>query len=99
MIGEVCRRGAIVSLCRRTPTMLSRARFDARGPSCARAEGDARTATCERRRRRCVPRFVTAAGAFVKRDGKTVQIWAASMDWFLEEWGRDNIHLAAGPSA
>ncbi len=33
--------------------------------------------------------FVTAADAFVKRDGKSVQIWAASMDWFLEEWGRD----------
>lgn len=33
--------------------------------------------------------FAAAAGAFVKRDGKSVQIWAASMDWFLEEWGRD----------
>ncbi len=33
--------------------------------------------------------FGTAADAFVKRDGKSVQIWAASMDWFLEEWGRD----------
>jgi len=33
--------------------------------------------------------FATAADAFVKRDGKSVQIWAASMDWFLEEWGRD----------
>lgn len=33
--------------------------------------------------------FKAAADAFVKRDGTTVQIWAASMDWFLEEWGRD----------
>ncbi len=33
--------------------------------------------------------FVAAAGTFVKRDGDSVQIWAASMDWFLEEWGRD----------
>ena len=33
--------------------------------------------------------FGAAAEAFVKRDGGSVQIWAASMDWFLEEWGRD----------
>lgn len=33
--------------------------------------------------------FAAAAAAFVKRDGDSVQIWAASMDWFLEEWGRD----------
>lgn len=33
--------------------------------------------------------FFAAADAFVKRDGQSVQIWAASMDWFLEEWGRD----------
>ncbi len=33
--------------------------------------------------------FGAAADAFVKRDGNSVQIWAASMDWFLEEWGRD----------
>jgi glycogen debranching enzyme len=31
----------------------------------------------------------TAADGFVKHDGGSVQIWAASMDWFLEEWGRD----------
>ncbi|MFI5362921.1 MAG: 4-alpha-glucanotransferase [Elusimicrobiota bacterium] len=30
-----------------------------------------------------------AADGFVKHDGGSVQIWAASMDWFLEEWGRD----------
>ncbi|MBI3563952.1 MAG: 4-alpha-glucanotransferase, partial [Elusimicrobia bacterium] len=30
-----------------------------------------------------------AADSFVKHDGGSVQIWAASMDWFLEEWGRD----------
>ncbi|PIR16555.1 MAG: hypothetical protein COV48_09655, partial [Elusimicrobia bacterium CG11_big_fil_rev_8_21_14_0_20_64_6] len=33
--------------------------------------------------------FAAAADGFVKRDGGSVQIWAASMDWFLEEWGRD----------
>jgi glycogen debranching enzyme len=30
-----------------------------------------------------------AADGFVKHDGGSVQIWAADMDWFLEEWGRD----------
>ena len=30
-----------------------------------------------------------AADAFVKHDDGSVQIWAASTDWFLEEWGRD----------
>lgn len=30
-----------------------------------------------------------AADGFVKHDDGSVQIWAASMDWFLEEWGRD----------
>jgi glycogen debranching enzyme len=30
-----------------------------------------------------------AADSFVKHEGGSVQIWAASMDWFLEEWGRD----------
>jgi glycogen debranching enzyme len=33
--------------------------------------------------------FTAAADGFVKRHGDSVQIWAASMDWFLEEWGRD----------
>jgi glycogen debranching enzyme len=30
-----------------------------------------------------------AADGFIKHDDGSVQIWAASMDWFLEEWGRD----------
>ncbi len=30
-----------------------------------------------------------AASGFVRREGGSVQIWAADMDWFLEEWGRD----------
>jgi glycogen debranching enzyme len=30
-----------------------------------------------------------AADSFVKHAGGSTQIWAASMDWFLEEWGRD----------
>ncbi|NNN04335.1 MAG: hypothetical protein HKL90_00395 [Elusimicrobia bacterium] len=30
-----------------------------------------------------------AADGFVKHEGGSVQIWAADMDWFLEEWGRD----------
>jgi len=37
-----------------------------------------------------VRRLLTeAADTFVKHDDGSVQIWAASMDWFLEEWGRD----------
>ncbi len=30
-----------------------------------------------------------AAGTFVKHFNDSVEIWAASLDWFLEEWGRD----------
>jgi predicted glycogen debranching enzyme len=30
-----------------------------------------------------------AAKTFVKHTNDTVEIWAASRDWFLEEWGRD----------
>jgi predicted glycogen debranching enzyme len=33
--------------------------------------------------------FMNAADTFVKHVDGTVQIWAASRDWFLEEWGRD----------
>ncbi|MFA6316081.1 MAG: 4-alpha-glucanotransferase [Elusimicrobiota bacterium] len=33
--------------------------------------------------------FKAAGDTFVKHFNDTVQIWAASMDWFLEEWGRD----------
>jgi len=34
-------------------------------------------------------KLTEASDGFVKHDGSSVQIWAASMDWFLEEWGRD----------
>lgn len=30
-----------------------------------------------------------AAKTFIKHTDSTVEIWAASRDWFLEEWGRD----------
>jgi glycogen debranching enzyme len=33
--------------------------------------------------------FKMAADTFIKHFNNTVQIWAASLDWFLEEWGRD----------
>jgi predicted glycogen debranching enzyme len=33
--------------------------------------------------------LVQAASTFVKHVDGSVQIWAASRDWFLEEWGRD----------
>ena len=33
--------------------------------------------------------LTAAADGFVKHDAVSVQIWAADMDWFLEEWGRD----------
>lgn len=33
--------------------------------------------------------FKSAASTFVKRVENEVQIWAASRDWFMEEWGRD----------
>jgi predicted glycogen debranching enzyme len=33
--------------------------------------------------------FVRAADTFVKHQDGITQIWAASRDWFLEEWGRD----------
>ena len=33
--------------------------------------------------------FVKAADSFVKHQYGSTQIWAASRDWFLEEWGRD----------
>jgi predicted glycogen debranching enzyme len=33
--------------------------------------------------------FSVAADRFVKHVNGRVQIWAASRDWFLEEWGRD----------
>lgn len=33
--------------------------------------------------------LLKASNQFVRHDSRSVQIWAASMDWFLEEWGRD----------
>ena len=33
--------------------------------------------------------FTAAADTFVKHENGTVDIWAASRDWFLEPWGRD----------
>ncbi|MEK7388162.1 MAG: 4-alpha-glucanotransferase [Elusimicrobiota bacterium] len=33
--------------------------------------------------------FHAAASSFVKIKDDSVQIWAANLDWFMEEWGRD----------
>ena len=33
--------------------------------------------------------FKAAANTFVKKIDGSIQIWAASRDWFMEEWGRD----------
>jgi predicted glycogen debranching enzyme len=33
--------------------------------------------------------FFSAAKAFIRHDENTVKTWAASRDWFMEEWGRD----------
>ncbi len=33
--------------------------------------------------------LVNASNTFVKREDGAPQIWAASRDWFLEEWERD----------
>ena len=69
------------------PDYANRARFDAR-PQLrvmkAVKDGDAWSVPAEIR-----AMLGEAADAFVKHDGGSVQIWAASMDWFLEEWGRD----------
>jgi predicted glycogen debranching enzyme len=35
--------------------------------------------------------LMNAADTFVKHVDDSVQIWAASRDWFLEEWGRDSL--------
>lgn len=40
--------------------------------------------------------FTSAADTFVKHIDGTVQIWAASRDWFLEEWGRDTFISLSG---
>lgn len=36
-----------------------------------------------------LPTLRTAADSFVHQQGDSTEIWAASRDWFLEEWGRD----------
>ncbi|MDE2509718.1 MAG: 4-alpha-glucanotransferase [Elusimicrobia bacterium] len=69
------------------PDYADRARFDAR-PQLkvmkALKDGD------EWKDRQAVRTLLgEAADAFVKHENGSVQIWAASMDWFLEEWGRD----------
>lgn len=33
--------------------------------------------------------FSSACEKFIKRENGEVKIWAASQDWFMEEWGRD----------
>lgn len=33
--------------------------------------------------------FDVAAEKFIKREHGTTKLWAASQDWFMEEWGRD----------
>jgi len=40
--------------------------------------------------------FKDAADTFVKHTNDTVEIWAASRDWFLEEWGRDTFIALPG---
>lgn len=37
-----------------------------------------------------------AADQFIKTDGSVTEIWAASRDWFLEEWGRDTFIALPG---
>jgi glycogen debranching enzyme len=37
-----------------------------------------------------------AAARFVKGQGEDVEIWAASMDWFQEQWGRDTFIALPG---
>lgn len=40
--------------------------------------------------------FKKAASTFVKHIEGTVRIWAASLDWFFEEWGRDTFIALPG---
>jgi predicted glycogen debranching enzyme len=40
--------------------------------------------------------FKSAASTFVKNVDGQVQIWAASRDWFMEEWGRDTFVSLSG---
>jgi len=40
--------------------------------------------------------FNAAAAKFVKEIDGEVELWAASRDWFLEEWGRDTFICLPG---
>ncbi len=40
--------------------------------------------------------FEAAANQFIKAPNGTTEIWAASNDWFLEEWGRDTFIALSG---
>jgi predicted glycogen debranching enzyme len=40
--------------------------------------------------------FLNAADTFVKHVDNNIQLWAASRDWFLEEWGRDTFISLSG---
>lgn len=40
--------------------------------------------------------LLQAANTFIKHQDRSVQIWAASRDWFLEEWGRDTFIALPG---
>lgn len=40
--------------------------------------------------------LLQAANTFIKHKDGSVQIWAASRDWFLEEWGRDTFIALPG---
>jgi len=40
--------------------------------------------------------FLSAADTFVRHEDGTVKIWAASRDWFMEEWGRDTFIALPG---
>lgn len=41
------------------------------------------------RNQRTITALQEAATGFIKHSGGSTEIWAASHDWFLEEWGRD----------
>lgn len=69
------------------PDYASRARFDARAQLRVRKAVQDGDAWRDPEAVRAV--LAEAADGFIKHDNGSVQIWAASMDWFLEEWGRD----------
>jgi len=69
------------------PDYANRARFDARPQLTVMTDLKAGNEWSDSAAVKTV--LTEAADGFVKHDGGSVQIWAASMDWFLEEWGRD----------